>query len=426
MSFKPYPKYKDSGVEWLGKVPEHWEVGPPKRFVRSAAGGTLIKGQCANEPSAELFPAYSASGQDVWVEEFAYDCDGLVLSAVGARCGKTFRANGRWGVVANTHCLFPRENAHCHFLWYLTNQESWWEKGGSAQPFVRVSETLSRVWAFPSYPEQSSIASFLDHETSKIDSLIKEQEKLIELLKEKRSAVISHAVTKGLDENVKMKDSGVEWLGEVPEYWRVRRIASVSTKITNGYVGPTRDILTESGVRYLQSLHIKNNKICFENPYYVSEDWSLAHSKSILCFGDVLIVQTGDIGQATSVGTDFVGCNCHALIVVSPIHSIVRGDWIAWSLNASYGKNALLSIQTGALHPHLNCGDIKDVSLPIPPIGEQARILKFIAEECEKLDSLVNESESAINLLQERRSALISAAVTGQIDVRDFVPSKAA
>src|SRR5690606_37188673 len=131
--------------------------------------------------------------------------------------------------------------------------------------------------------EQTQIARFLDHETARIDALIEEQQRLIELLKEKRQAVISHAVTKGLDPTVPMKDSGVEWLGEVPAHWEVRSISSISNKITNGYVGPTRDILVdEPGVRYLQSLHIKSNKIKFEVPYYVSAQWSAEHAKSIL------------------------------------------------------------------------------------------------------------------------------------------------
>ena len=112
--------------------------------------------------------------------------------------------------------------------------------------------------------EQRIISAFLDHETAKIDQLVAKQERLIELLKEKRQAVISHAVTKGLNPDAPMKDSGVEWLGEVPEHWRMLRISNITTKITNGYVGPTRDILVEEGVPYLQSLHIKNGKILFE------------------------------------------------------------------------------------------------------------------------------------------------------------------
>ena len=123
MSFPRYSTYKTSGVEWLHEVPSHWKMIAPKRVMRSCSGGTLIKGDCADEPAEGLFPAFSASGQDVWIEKPDYATAAIVLSAVGARCGKTFKADGEWGVVANTHCLFPDAQQCRDFLWYLTNNE---------------------------------------------------------------------------------------------------------------------------------------------------------------------------------------------------------------------------------------------------------------------------------------------------------------
>ncbi|WP_371039453.1 restriction endonuclease subunit S, partial [Rhodosalinus sp. FB01] len=247
------------------------------------------------------------------------------------------------------------------------------------------------VLAFPPLPEQRAIAAFLDRETGKIDALVEEQRRLIALLKEKRQAVISHAVTKTLDPTAPMKDSGVKWLGEIPAHWSVRGINSVSTKITNGYVGPTRDILRDEGVRYLQSLHIKRNQIIFDRPYYVDGEWSDGHSKSILKAEDVLIVQTGDIGQVAVVPPEFEGCNCHALIIVSPILSEVTGRWMSWVLTSEFGQNSLRSIQTGALHPHLNCGNVKFLALPIPPLEEQEVTIQFLTGELEKMDALISE-----------------------------------
>ena len=258
-----------------------------------------------------------------------------------------------------------------------------------------------------------------------IDALIAEQQCLIELLQEKRQAVISHAVTKGLNPNAPMKDSGVEWLGEVPEHWEVVQLNQLTTKITNGYVGPTRDILQGEGILYLQSLHIKNNRILFETPYYVSEEWSAAKEKSILREGDVLVVQTGDIGQSAVVTQEFAGCNCHALIVISPRPAVLTGTWLSWVLNSTFGKETLLSIQTGALHPHLNCGNIKFISIPVPPVGEQDVVCNYIATKNIEADELINTSHQSIELMRERRSAVISAAVTGQIDVRGLVLEEA-
>jgi type I restriction enzyme S subunit len=272
--------------------------------------------------------------------------------------------------------------------------------------------------ALPGIEEQAAIAAFLDRETAKIDVLIAEQEKLIALLKEKRQALISHAVTKGLDPNAPAKDSGIEWLGQVPAHWEMRTISSLSTKITNGYVGPTRNILVDDGVRYLQSLHIKNNTIRFDTPYFVRPEWSDAHAKSILVTGDVLIVQTGDIGQVAVVTDEFAGCNCHALIIVAPVPKVIAGPYLSLVLNSAYGFHSLISIQTGALHPHLNCGNVKDLLVPVPPVAEQQRIIDFVEHQTCTLQNLLSEAERAIELLRERRAALISAAVTGKIDVR--------
>ncbi|MGS4916310.1 restriction endonuclease subunit S [Mameliella alba] len=288
-----------------------------------------------------------------------------------------------------------------------------------AMPKINREKLNERRLPLPPLPEQRAIAGFLDRETAKIDALVEEQRRLIALLKEKRQAVISHAVTKGLDPAAPMKPSGIDWLGDIPAHWEARSINALSNKITNGYVGPTRDILVEVGVRYLQSLHIKRNEIRFERPYFVTPEWSSDHAKSILQIEDVLIVQTGDIGQVAVVTEEFAGCNCHALIIVAPDLTQISGRWLTWVLASQYGQNMLHSIKTGALHPHLNCGNVKFVVCPVPPLEEQEQVIAYLEQTLGRFDALQAEAERAITLLQERRSALISAAVTGKIDVRD-------
>jgi type I restriction enzyme S subunit len=159
----------------------------------------LIKGQMASEPADGFFPGYSASGQDVWVEEAEYHEPGIVLSAVGARCGKAFRADGDWTAVANTQVLLPNADFDRDFLWRVFDDEKFWKKGGSAQPYVQVTDSLDRPWAFPNRDEQEAIAEFLDRETEKIDGLVKKEERLIELLQEYRTALITAAVTGQID-----------------------------------------------------------------------------------------------------------------------------------------------------------------------------------------------------------------------------------
>jgi len=229
-NLKPYPAYKDSGVRWLGKVPEHWEVMPVKRALRpQSCGNAAIKNTAVATPLDGYAPAFSASGQDVWLPRALHRGSALVLSAVGARCGKTFRADGEWGVVANTHILWPRAGQNRDYWWYVTNNEAWWDKAGAAQPFVRVSATLERSWVIPPLPEQTAIVRFLDYMDRRIRRSIRAKQKLIKLLEEYRQALIHQAVTGQIDVRTgkpypAYKDSGVPWLGKVPEHWEVRRL----------------------------------------------------------------------------------------------------------------------------------------------------------------------------------------------------------
>lgn len=440
MTVPEYERYKNSGAQWLGDVPSHWETKRIRRIfeIKKRIVGTVgfdvlsitqqgikIKDTDSNEGQISL--DYSKY-QLVEPGDFAMNHMDLLTGFVDVSQIR--------GVTSPDYRVFsirnPKECFDRYFLYLL--QSCYLDKifyafgqGASQLGRWRLPADQFKQFVFPQPPfkEQIQIAAFLDRETANIDVLVEEQKRLIELLKEKRRAVISHAVTKGLNPKASMKYSGVEWLGEVPEHWEVRKISSLSTKITNGYVGPTRDILVDEGVRYLQSLHIKDNSIRFDTPYFVREDWSKQHAKSILETGDVLIVQTGDIGQVAVVTEEYAGCNCHALIIVSPVRSIVSGDWIAWVLNGDYGYHSLVSIQTGALHPHLNCSNVKYIFLPVPPIAEQLDIIRFISVRLEEFGRLIAAAEAAIALLQERRSALISAAVTGKIDVRGFAPVKA-
>lgn len=274
----------------------------------------------------------------------------------------------------------------------------------------------------PPIKDQILISTFLTNNLAHLDALIEKKQILIELLQEKRQAIIEEAVTKGLNPNVPMKDSGIEWLGNVPAHWKTMLLGIAAEKMTNGYVGPTRDILKEEGVRYLQSLHIKNGKILFDRKhYYVDAEWSKKQSKSVLRTGDVLFVQTGaEIGQCSVVTPEFDGCNCHALIIVKLRKKIGLGEYLTWYFQSNHGKNMLLSFRTGALHPHLDTGRICNIKLAFPPIDEQKSIINLLNRETEKYDQILNKIQLQIEKLQEYRQALISEAVTGKINVRHY------
>ena len=447
MNFPRYPAYKPSGVEWLGEVPEHWEtlrlrfavtLNPSKQEAKELGEQELVSflpmeaigedGSLRLENERELAECLSG---------YTYFRDGDVCVAKITPCFE----NGKGAILrelksgigfGTTELIVARpekEKITSEFLDYLFRSQTFRRLGESemygAGGQKRVPDSFIRDFtaALPSIEEQNQATTFLDHETAKIDALIAEQQRLIELLQEKRQAVISHAVTKGLNPDAPMKDSGVEWLGEVPEHWEILKISKITHKITNGYVGPTRDILVEDGIPYIQATHIKRGRINFDSNYYVRAEWSAAHAKSVLMEGDVLIVQTGaGTGDAGLVSLEDEGFNCHALIILAPTKAMISGRFLLAVLLSSYGKQKLESIQTGGMHPHLNCGNVKFVDVPVPPISEQQAIVDFVASQTDSFEILSSDTRVLIGLLQERRSALISAAVTGQIDVRGLVP----
>ena len=282
-------------------------------------------------------------------------------------------------------------------------------------PHFTAEKVKAAPLVVPPLNTQRQIARFLDEKTARIDRLIEKKRALLDRLAERRQTLITRAATKGLNAQSPMKPSGIDWLGDIPAHWKVIALNKVTTKITNGYVGPTRDIFVPEGVRYIQSLHIKDNRILFREDFFVTNEWSNQHAKSILALGDVLIVQTGDIGQVAHVTGEHVGCNCHALIICSPRNELLIGEFISWALCSDYGQQFLHLVKTGALHPHLNCGNVKFFPVVIPPLKEQAEINAEVRRRIRDHRDAEEQVELSIVKLEEYRAALITAAVTGQL-----------
>ena len=417
--FKPYAAYKDSGVEWLGEVPAHWEVKPLKRAIRQgSADGSLIKGRMHQEPGEGLFPGFSASGQDIWVEDAQHDHAGIVLSAVGARCGKTFKADGRWTAVANTHVIFAHHGHDRDFLWYLTNDERFWDRGGTAQPFVRVSSTLQRAWCFPSLPEQRAIAAFLDRETARIDALVAKKERLIELLQEKRTALVTRAVTKGLDPTVPMKDSGVEWLAEIPAHWEVKPVAAMAESLV-GFPFPSEEFSFDEGTRLVRGDNVTTESLRWGDK---TRAWlkPAPHPRYYLMADDIVIGMDG-----SKVGRNYAMVRQEdlPLLLVQRVTRLrsrtsIVPAFLFWSIAGPRFHAHVDTCKSDPAIPHITLKNIESFSIAVPPDSEQVAIVDHLQTVGGKLTSLLERACDAVDRLKEFRTALISAAVTGKIDVR--------
>ena len=274
-------------------------------------------------------------------------------------------------------------------------------------------------YLLPPPKEQRTIAAFLDRETAKIDELIAEQKNLIELLKEKGQAVISHAVTKGLNPAAPMKDSGIEWLGKVPGHWSYGTLTRVADRIVVGIAEAAAHAYAEEGIPILRSTNIRAGKIVgeilFIDPVFAEDRQSKRINEK-----DLVTVRTGNAGVTAVIPNDLDGCQCFTMLITTPSNKAIS-EYLCFWMN-SYPSQTYFSLEGwGTAQINISVPILKSLPVPIPSREEQFEIVKFLDSEVSRLDTLTNEVKTAITLLQERRTALISAAVTGKIDVRGLV-----
>jgi type I restriction enzyme S subunit len=295
---------------------------------------------------------------------------------------------------------------------------------GGGQPNISQEILRSLRMASPSIAEQSIIANFLDQETAKIDALVAEQQRLIELLKEKRQAVISHAVTKGLDPTVPMKPSGIEWLGDIPAHWEIRRLKHISPFIAVGIVVNPSTFIADEGLPFIYGGDIREGVIDWVNARRISESSSQENGKTKLRSGDLLTVRVGAPGVTAVVPPECDGGNCASVMLIR--RGLFNSHWLCYLMNTRIVRFQVEVVQYGAAQEQFNIAHAVNFWMPTPPQTEQDKIVDYLESETEKFDTLTADAERAIELLQERRTALISAAVTGQIDVRQLAQGVAA
>lgn len=414
--YKAYPEYKESGVVWLGDIPVDWNVIPLKHLValtpkKSGINKKRMSEHCSFIPMEKLKLNSLKLDETKLISEvydgYTYFENEDVLIAKVTPCFENKNMavaknliNGIGFGSSEIYVLRTNLKLNNQFLFYRLQEDSFMEiataamsgAGGLKRVPAEVINTF--LAAFPSYEEQQKIANFLDHETAKINTLIAKQEKLIELLKEKRQAVISHAVTKGLNPNAPMKYSGVEWLGEVPEHWSVAKL-SYFLKLLSGD-GITSDQIEPEGEYPVMG---GNGFRGYTSNYNCDGDYALIGRQGALC---------GNINIAK--GKFFA--SEHAVVVYPYIN-----------FNLTFLSEFLRFMNLGqysvsAAQPGISVERINGLKIAIPPFDEQTLIGYSIEKIIYKFDSLTDNAKTMIETLKERKTALISAAVTGKIDVR--------
>ncbi len=414
MSFPRYPEYKDSGVEWLGEVPAHWDVVQFKQFVDIQNGADH-----KHIEQDEGYRVFGSGGIFTYASKFLYDGESVLLGRKGT-IDKPLHVTGRFWTVDTMYWTKINPHASGKFTYYvaLTIPFSYYSTN-TALPSMTKGALSSHVVTRPSLIEQTKIATFLDGETAKIDALVAEQRRLMALLKEKRQAVILHAVTQGLDPDAPMKPSGVEWLGDVPAHWQNRRVKSVSTFTTSGPRGWS-DHVGDEGSLFIQSGDLNNSLgIDFFGAKKVQVGNDAEAARTRLSDGDVVVcitgAKTGNVAVCITV-PDVAYINQH-LCLIRPSPEILP-MFLGNLLKSSFGQTYFNFSQYG-LKQGLSLEDVRNGPTFLPPLAEQITIIDYVNAESTKFDALITEAQCGIDLLQERRTALISAAVTGQIDVRE-------
>lgn len=449
MSFPRYPNYKNSGVEWLGDVPTHWavkrlrfvaELNPPKSEVARLDRGTLVSFlpmEAIGDDGTLSLENEKTIGE---VESgYTYFRDGDVTVAKITPCfengkGALMRglANGIGFGTTELIVVRPRpKEIISKYLQYLFTSPDFRSLGEShmygAGGQKRVPDAFVRNFAtaFPPLTEQAHITEFLDRETAKIDELIAEQQRLVELLKEKRQAVITHAVTKGLNPDAPMKPSGIQWLGDVPAHWEVGPLKRYWNVTDCKHV--TAEFVDE-GVPVASIREVQSRWVALENAKCTTEYFYelLIEGGRRPLPGDLIFSRNATVGEVAQVSVSHPRFAMgQDVVLLRKLSQEYSSDYLQYVIRSPIIIQQLANLMIGSTFKRINVDEIRTFVVPLPPSTEQAEIAKYLEGEVERFDTLTAEAQHAIDLLQERRTALISAAVTGQIDIRAFAEREA-
>lgn len=427
--YKPYPIYKDSGVEWLGRVPEGWglcriryilsEKRPVKgRSIPAGAisFGEVVEKDMLNEETLETYQEVLPSEFLVNPINLNYDLKSLRV----ALCKIEVRVSPAYIVLRPIREMNQR---FLRWLLYLFDVAHMKTLGAGVRQTITFEDIGNCQVVIPTESEQAVIAEILDRETARIDALIEKKTRFIELLREKRQALISHAVTKGLDPSVKMKDSDVEWLGAVPEHWAVKRlkfIATVQTGIAKGKDNAEKDTVE---VPYLRVANVQDGYLNLEEVATI-EVSTADLSRYLLQAGDVLMNEGGDfdkLGRGHVWHGEIEPCiHQNHVFAVRP-HG-VGSEWLNTFTSSAAAQFYFMGRSKQSTNlASISSSNLMELAVPLPCEKEQRLILDVLHRQTAQVNALVAQTECSLDLLKERRSALITAAVTGQIDLREVV-----
>ncbi len=428
--FRQYPEYKQSGVGWVGKIPNYWETVTIKHLTKNLDGKRIPLSSEVRADQEKIYPYYGANGIIDYVKDYIFEGEHILIGEDGAPFFDKTRevsllASGKFWVNNHCHILKNIGTSEPRFIVHCLNSVDYFQYITGSTRDKLTQADLNRIKIpVPPIQEQTQIANFLDRKTGQIDELIRIKERQIELLQEQRAALINQAVTKGLDPNLKMKPSGVEWIGEIPAHWEVLKVKHVGLSNPSKN-NPKTACLKEDPVVFLpmervhtdgtidQELRIPYSQL--KSGYTYFEEGDILIAKVTPCFENGKIVLIKNLATPVGFGsTEFIVIRPNLQKVFSPfLYYILRSDPLR-----SIGKHFMTSAIGLKRVP---TEFVESFRIPIPTYQEQAEIANFLDHKTEQIDKLIATEQRKIQLLKEYRQSLISEAVTGKIDVRNEV-----
>lgn len=418
-SHSAYPAYKQSGIPWMGDIPSHWNVTRLKYIARLAYGDSLA-GDFRQDGDVPVFGSNGVVGSHVCANTYG---PALVIGRKGS-FGKVNYSDQPCFAIDTTYFIDIRTTkADLRWLFYLLSSLNL-DALSRDTGVPGLAREAAHVQAVPVTPlvEQRAIAAFLDRETAKIDALIAKKERLIEVLEEKRFTLIDQAVTKGLDSNDAYENSSLTGLDRLPTHWRLQRLKTVISYITSGSRG-WAEYYSDEGPNFLRIGNLSRTSIHLDlakDIQNVKPPRGVEGERTRVHGGDVLVSITAYIGSI-AIAPDHIGeayINQH-IALVRPLNTITTPKWLGYCLFSKIGQHQLTISLSGGTKDGLGLDDVKNVYVPIPPLEEQATIVAHLENKVSTIDALIVKVREHIGRLREHRTSLISAAVTGKIDVRE-------
>ena len=437
---------KDSGVKWVGTIPANWEINKIK-YISTLKGRIGWQGLTSEEYTNE--GAYLITGTDFEKGSINWDTcvhvpmrrweeardiqieNGDLLITKDGTIGKVAIVKnmpGKTSLNSGVLRIMPIEGYSRRFLYWVIQSEEFWNwfnyknAGNSTIIHLYQGDFAEFVYAFPNYAEQESIADYLDMHCAKLDSIISDLEQQIETLQKYKKSLITEAVTKGLDKSAPMKDSGIEWIGKVPETWDIKRIKYISALITKGATPDDISFIEDElhPIRFIKAENIQNGKLHQEPEFFITTADNVTLQRAILRDKDILFVIAGaTIGKVAKMRAELMPCNLNQAVCLIRMKASQCPDYYNYVLQSNITSVVINLLTVQAAQPNLSMGNIANIKVPVPLLEDQIVIAEFLDAKCKQIDDTLAIKQSQLETMRAHKTSLIYEYVTGKKRVKE-------